>query len=251
MTVVVAFLCTDGVVVATDSMLTSFMGKNSIAYHKGKKISVLNGQQLFAFTGNQGQGARFRDMASYSYAQIDSMEHAIDYPLTITKKLIRQFQDTGIADKINLNTVLAYIHDGAHYCCVFGDHIQSWLLDKDHFYVALGTGKLSADPFLRYLVDIFCKEGQPNVREAVFLTTWAMEHVIQTNPGGVAEPIRIATLEGAESGEFIARELSQTDIDELRESIEVLRDTLRASINKIQSGETDDNVPHISGVDKN
>ena len=68
--------------------------------------------------------------------------------------------------------------------------MQPRLLDKDHYYVALGTGKLSADPFLRLLVDTFCQSGQPTVREAVFLATWAVQHVIDVNPGGVAGPIR-------------------------------------------------------------
>jgi hypothetical protein len=52
MTVVVAFFCTDGVVVAGDSMLTPRVGGISVGHHKGVKVEALQGPQLFAFAGD-------------------------------------------------------------------------------------------------------------------------------------------------------------------------------------------------------
>jgi hypothetical protein len=246
MTVVVAFLCTDGVVVAVDSMLTSAIGTPAgalpIAHHTGRKVDVLAGQQVIAYAGDQGQGARFRIMAEGSHPLILQVAHAIDYPLRLTQSLIAQFQSTGIpANAIGVNTVLAYQHGARHHCCAFEGAIQPRLLDAHHFYVALGSGKLSADPFLKFLSDIFCPNGQPSVREAVFLATWAVQHVIDTNPGGVAGPIRIATLEQAAGG-LAARDLPDTEIEEHRQAIESAAQALRSWRDSLQSGVAAQNV---------
>ncbi len=243
MTVVVAFLCTDGVVVAADSMLTASIGNVPVAHHTGKKVSVLNGHQVFAFAGDQGQCERFRIMADGSHARIAQAAHPIDYPLILTQSLITQFQATGIGDAINANTVLAFGHGGSHQCCIFVGPIQPRLLDEHHFYAALGSGKLSADPFLRFLVDVFCQDGPPNVREGVFLATWAIEHVIRTNPGGVAGPIRIATLERTDDGVLAARELPDTEIEEHRQAIDSASIALRAWRDGIESGAAAEDVP--------
>lgn len=87
---------------------------------------------------------------------------------------------------------------------MFEGQLQPRLLDKHQYYAALGSGKLSADPFLRFLVDIFCQNGQPTVFEAIFLATWAVQHVIDTNPGWVAGPIRVGTFVRDGAGNFQA-----------------------------------------------
>lgn len=242
MTVVVAFLCLDGVVIGADSMLTATMDNRPIAQHTGKKISVLSGQQVFAYAGDQGQGARFCIMVDGNHNLIAGSQHPIDYPITIARSMISQFQATGIGNSIGVNTVLGYEHKNIHQCCVFEGPIQPRLLDQHHYYVSLGSGKLSADPFLRFLVDIFCQAGQPNVREAVFLATWTIEHVIHTTPGGVAGPTRVAVLERAGAG-FSARELPDIEIHEHRQAMESAGHALRAWRDGIQSGDAAAGVP--------
>ena len=237
MTVVVSFLCSDGVVVAADSMLTSSLGNMPLAHHTGRKLAVLNGGQVFAFAGDQGQGDRIRIMAEGSHSQIEGKAHPIDYGLAISVSLTQQFQATGIANAVNVNAVLAYVHRDTPICCMFEGRIQPRLLDEDHFYSALGSGKLGADPFLRFLVDVFCQDGWPNVREAVFLATWVIEHVIHTNPGGVAGPIRVGVLERDENGAWMTYEVVDREIEEHGMAIESAMGALRSWRAGIMSGE--------------
>jgi hypothetical protein len=122
--------------------------------------------------------------------------------------------------------------------------MQPRLLDSDHNYVALGSGKLSADPFLRFLADIFCQSGQPTVREAVFLATWTVQHVIDVNPGGVAGPIRMAVLERNDLNAFVARELPDTEIEEHKQAVDSAAQALRDWRSNIQSGFAAQGVPH-------
>lgn len=236
MTVAVAFLCADGVVVAADSMLTTSLGNLSVGHHHGKKVDVLPGPQVFAFAGDQGQAARFRHLAETNHARIAQYPAALDYGLNLTASLIAQFQATGIVGSININTLLAFLHGGGCHCCVFDGLMQPRLLDAQHFYVALGSGKLGADPFLRFLDDIFCRSQQPTVRQALFLATWTIQHVIETNPGGVAGPIRIAVFEKNAAGQFLSRELPANEIDEHQQAVESAAEALRKWRDDIEAG---------------
>jgi 20S proteasome alpha/beta subunit len=245
MTVVVAFLCVDGVVVAADSMITPSVGGLNVGHHHGMKIAVLAGPQLFAFAGDQGQADRFRSMADASHQIILGCSHPLDYAIALSSSIIQQFQSTGLTmQMVGANTILAFEHVGIHRCCVFEGALQPRFLDTNHFYVALGSGKLSADPFLRFLVDIFCAGNrQPSIREGVFLASWAVQHVIDTNPGGVAGPIRLATFESSGSGGYVARSFSDSEIAEHQEAIESAADALRTWRNELESGQAAEDVP--------
>jgi len=232
MTVVVAFLCTDGVVVAADSMLTPSMGGQGVGHHKGRKVCRVDGDQIFAFAGDQGLGARFQIMAGGSHALAGQVGHPIDYGIALTTSLTQQFHNTG-ANPATVNAVVAFQHGADSHCCMFEGAIQPRLLDIHHFYAALGSGKLSADPFLRYLVDVFCPGGaQPTVRMATFLSAWAIQHVIDTNPGGVAGPIRMSVIERNAGGNAVARDIPSDEIDQhlqaMEDAVQSLRDWAQA-----------------------
>jgi hypothetical protein len=242
MTVAVAFFCSDGVVIGVDSMLTPSIAGLNVGHHHGRKLEVLPGEQVYAFAGDQGQAHRFKILAESNHAFATQAAHALDYPIALTQGLIAQFNSTGITSAaIGVNTVLAFQHRGARQCCVFEGPMQPRLLDQHHFYTALGSGKLSADPFLRFLVDTFC-QGPPTVREAVFLTTWTIQHVIDTNPGGVAGPIRIAVLENS-NNQWQARELPADEIAEHQQAVESAADALRSWRDELQSGQAAEGAP--------
>lgn len=234
MTVVVAFFCVDGIVIAADSMLTSSIGSLPIGHHKGRKVHVVSGPQIGAYAGDLGLGARFRTLADDSSSEINNFKTPLDYTLAITGFLKRQFENSG-ASIDHVNGVLGFGHLNHHFCTVFQAGFQPFVMDQDHYYVAIGSGKLAADPFLRFLVDTFCT-CQPSVREGIFLATWAVQHVIDTNPGGVAGPIKLASLEYGPAGPVIARELEQDTIDEHLQAVRSAQDELRAWRNRIAMG---------------
>jgi len=243
MTIAVTFHCTDGAVIAADSMITPSMGGVGIGHHHGQKISILPGPQLFAFAGDVGQNARFRIMAELNHGHIAGQQHALDFPLLLTRSIIQQFVQTGINNSIDANPILIFAHGGTHHTCVFEGALQPRLLDEHHYYSAAGSGKLSADPFLRFLTDVFCSNGRPTVREAIFLATWTVQHVIDVNPGGVAGPIRIGTFEHNPVGGFAARSLPINEIEEHQQALESARDALRLWRDQLQSGDAAADAP--------
>jgi 20S proteasome alpha/beta subunit len=228
MTVVVAFYCDDGIVVAADSMITPSMGGMFVGHHHGIKVDVLSGNQIFAFSGDQGQAARFKIVADASHENISTNPFAINYPLSLSSAMVQSFGSTGIAaDKIGVNTVVAYPYNNTHQCCVFEGAIQPRLLDANHYYVALGSGKTSADPFLRFLDDIFCQRVQPKVKDALFLSVWTIQHVIDTTFGLVDGPIRVVVMERNGTGALEARLLSPSETGEHVQAIEAASAALR------------------------
>ena len=56
MTVVVTFLCTDGVVVAADSMLTTSIGGVKVSHYTGRKLSILQGPKCLHIPVIKGRG---------------------------------------------------------------------------------------------------------------------------------------------------------------------------------------------------
>lgn len=226
MTVAIGFYCHDGIVIGADSMLTPSMGGMPIGHHKGKKVHLLAGDQMFAFAGDQGQAARFQTLADAN-PNAAAQPLPIDHPLLLSQNIIQQFNATGIGNQINVNALLGFQHGGGHQLCAFEGMVQPRLLDPAHYYVALGSGKLSADPFLRFLVDIFCLSGPPSVAEAIFLTAWVIDHVCETNPGGVAGPTKIAAMERLDDGTYEVREVSENEVDDQGQLITSARQALR------------------------
>jgi hypothetical protein len=236
-TVVVAFHCTDGVVVVADSMLTPSIGGINIGHHSGVKCSVITGPQLFAFSGDQGQAARFRFFAETAVANLPATNPLL-YVVNLSQQIVQQLSSTGIPpNNINVNAVLAFVQGGSCHCCVFEGFMQPRLLDAHHYYVALGSGKLSADPFLRFVSDTFCAAGQPpNVHLATFLAVWVVQHVINVNPGGVAGPIRVSVFERNAAGGYDAKELQPAEIAAHVTALDDAAEALRKWRNDIQSG---------------
>jgi len=85
------------------------------------------------------------------------------------------------------------------------------------------------------------------VREATFLTTWAIQHVIDTNSGGVDGPIRIAVMESDNLGLWQSRLLTDNEVDDQGQAIESARQSLRdwrESLTPPENGEQpDEGVP--------
>ena len=61
-------------------------------------------------------------------------------------------------------------------------------------FVALGVGQPIADPFLAFLKRILWKDRQPTVAGGRFAAAWTVKHVSETIPGGVGGNLQMASL---------------------------------------------------------
>src|SRR6266542_3728085 len=121
MTVVVGFYCSDGVVIAADSMITPSMGNLAVGHHKGQKIFARNGNQLFAFAGEQGLAMRALYVVEQNQPNLAATPHPLLYATAIFAATQNLLAQTGFnVMQANLNTLLAFEFDNSHQCCVFG-----------------------------------------------------------------------------------------------------------------------------------
>ena len=118
--------------------------------------------------------------------------------------------------------------------CEFGvTGFQPTLYTDQMWFCSMGSTQPITDPFLALVREIFWPTGQPTVREAILAVTWALDHAITVNPGGVNGPARIAVLEPDLDG-FKAKLLAEDDLNEHRAWIKnakrQLAESLRAKI---------------------
>lgn len=226
MTIVVAIKCSDGAVIACDSMLTV----NGFAQQTGQKIHLLPGppQQLFAFAGDLALAERFRAVATVCANALPIAQHKLDYATQIGGGLVQNLQATGLDPlKAGLETVLAFVKNDMPDVCHFYCGSQPRYLDQDHYSLTCGSGSVAAAPFLKFLTDTLLNGRQPNVAEGKLLATWAVKYAIDTLAQGVGSPIDIATIERDETGAWQLRELGRNDVDETLQAIQSASDALR------------------------
>ena len=248
MTIVVAVLATDGVVLAADSMLTVGGG---VAHHTGKKIALLNKDtEACAYAGRQDFGQRFWQAVEDVQRAPDNEKSALEYPYQIFASVEQHFARTSMTisnpnDKTN--SILAYSYKGTPQCCIFDGLTQPFLLDENTFYIAIGGGLLGAAPFLKFLDDVLFKQKQPDLRQAKLLAAWTVKYTMQTSPAGVAPPLRVVTVE--KEGEcFRAR---THKVGELEVSIRSTEKAIRSSWPKENaSSEKDQDLEELKKLSK-
>jgi len=217
MTIVVGFLCRDGLVIAADSMLTLSAGAFDLAQRTGKKLYALPASHVFAYAGAQGLGERLRAVVEGQATGDANPANALVHTLNMSASALSGFRST-LVERPQVNGVVGFPFGAEPQVCVFEQDLQPRLLNEHSFYVTIGNGSVSAEPFLKFLADAFLNNAMPTVQEAVFLACWVVQYTIDTRPGGVGHPIRIAGLRrnGAALDQF---ELLDADVEEHRQAI--------------------------------
>ena len=110
-----------------------------------------------------------------------------------------------------------------------------------------GSGQPITDPFLALMRSVFWKDRPPSVQDGTFAVTWALEHAIEANPGGINGPIRVAVLErGTTSGASLsARFLDDWELEEHKENIAAAKDQLRALAARQEPGRQPPGAPKV------
>lgn len=94
------------------------------------------------------------------------------------------------------------------------------LITEALWYCAMGSGQFIVDPFLALMCRVFWHKGSPTCQDAVFAVTWALQHAIEVNPGGINEPHRLAMLTLQADGQLQAHMLNGNEIAEHQQNVE-------------------------------
>ena len=226
MTSVVGIYCKDGCVIGTDSSIT--MSANSAVRtveQLGEKISIVDNSVVIAGTGSFGLGQRFGCIIQKLW-----QEKSFQNPNEVSKQISRLMHEDMRSTYLNpgqYGAFIAFPCQKGHYLCEYDpETFQPEFKNEKFWYGSMGSAQLITDPFLGFMRDVFWRDGLPTVTEAVFTVTWTLEHAITVNTGGVNGPIRIAVLEKTK-GVMTARVISDEELDEHRQSIADIKDSMK------------------------
>lgn len=227
MTAVVGALCTDGVVLGTDSAATLVQGNRPTVVSPIEKIAIVGDSLIVAGTGAVGLAQRFVRVVQNAHTR--SVFTKLTDPMSIGKRLTtdahNDFGETSVTPG-RFGALLA--------CCVKGEpaliefdvtELQPELKTTSMWYCSMGSSQSITDSFMALMRSVFWPTGQPSVSEAAFVVTWALQHTIDVNPGGVSGPARVAVLR-CRNGSPVAEMLDDTVLDDHRELIADAKDQL-------------------------
>lgn len=209
MTLLVGILCTDGVVLASDSEATFGNGQfSTIGQQEVDKVFRICGETgMFAGTGAIGIAQVLID--SINRAWRENQLGRCDTPVQFMNKIGHTIQSAAIpylqsaqaVQNLGQNpaasmckSLIAVLHKGSAQLFQFDVNGAPEQATPQLPFVSLGSGQMLADSFLAFLKRVLWNNSQPNLAEGRLVATWVLEHVSTSNPGGVGGPSQIWTL---------------------------------------------------------
>lgn len=227
MTAIVGVLCRNGLVIGSDSSVTFAAGQLRTIEQPTEKLTIVANTIIIAGTGQVGLGQRFNRVVEQAHADRVFRNHQIDVAKELTKRAIADFSSTS-ATKGQYGALVGFLLNQKAYLCEFSEvDMQPEFKDERVWYCSMGSAQPITDPFLALMREVFWLEGPPSVQDGIFAVTWALEHAVAVNPGGVNGPVRLAVLELNERNELRAHMLTADDLEEHRQTIAFAKSELR------------------------
>ena len=195
-------------------------------YHK--KIIILSngreepgGQIIMATTGSVGLAQRLQQIVQ---ANCDSETFAhsgfVDIGVEVCKNAVYNFSLTRVPAG-SIGALLAFWGKDGPGLIEFGQaDFQPEVKNEDIWWVSMGSGQRIADPVLALLANGFCSDGPPRLSTGIFMTTWALRHVIETNTGGIKEPMHVAVMRQDPTGVFRAEMVTEAELGEHDQNVD-------------------------------
>lgn len=246
MTLIVGILCSDGVVLAADGAATyGVMGQQTVQQPM-KKLQLRGGNLIVGVSGPGSLAQRFTgeierlwaaeqlNLSGLAPDQIGVRIRNIIVPHIMQEMQMAQVAMGVVGQAARTNaltgTLVALTLTTGHELFQFDQQGSPEVAKPDTPFVSVGSGQLTADPFLAFIRDLFWPNRQPTLPEGLFAAHWTVRHGIKTAPGGIADPIQIAVLQNGE-----ARELTQAELAEQETAIGKTEAALREAVQKLMA----------------
>lgn len=221
MTALVGVLCSDGVVIGTDSAASFAAGQTFTIKQKVQKAFVINdGNVIVAGTGQVGMGQRFNDVVQKVFTNGRCKnKRPLDIARELSTEARKDFSAT-MAHENQFGALVGFCSLKAPQLCEFAQRdFQPELKDPKMWFVSMGSGQPITDPFLGLIKKAFFQESQPTLPEGIFTVNWALQNVIELCVGHIDGPAQIAVLAPKDSsGNFSVRILTDEEIAEHNDS---------------------------------
>lgn len=223
MTSIVGVYCSDGIVIGTDSSATFGSAGVRTIEQETKKIQIYHGTVIVAGTGEVGLGQRFCNLTDKAFKDTGfTKRRPIETVTALAQIAVKDFQSTYTAfpnfpPGFKYGALVAYSTGEEYHLCEFDPltfRPELKLPEQKFYFSTMGSGQPITDPFLALMRKIFWDSEKPTVADAKFITTWALTHAIEVNPGGIKGPIQMAAIRKNDRGRYSAAIISDEEIQE-------------------------------------
>lgn len=243
MTLLVGIKCVDGIVIGADGAATlGTMGQRTIQ-QPYKKITIIDGKIITASTGHVGLGQRWVELCTELHKSTKDNPFHMPAPRGMVAIRMPWFNNHLQMEQTASHAAGRVVGDSARntaICCnllAARFNSQPELIEYDPQgapemktaempFAAMGSGQNAADPFLAFLRKTFWPTTPPTLEEGVFATVWALRHTIDHCPGGVDDPIQVATL-AKRGGNWSAEFVPDDQVKTHESAVEDARNSLR------------------------
>lgn len=241
MTLIVAVLCEDGIVVGADGAATLGVPGQMTVRQPVRKLSIIEDRIIIGTSGPVGLGQRLADElasiwksrellskspeAAMGHLRVKFFNH-ISVEMQAASMARNVIGSAANASAVS-QTILA-LPIGKRLCLIqFDQQGAPELATTDLPFIAIGSGQPIADPFLAFLRRVLWRHGckaadpLPQLGDGITGALWTLQHAILTNPGGVSDPIQMVILR-KDGGDYSARELADAELAEHKQAIAAL-----------------------------
>ncbi len=243
MTLVIGIKCTDGVVVASDS-LASYTTSTGIptAGQPTDKIDIISDSIICSTSGPVGLGQRITHQIEQAWSNNRLSGKESPAAMGVLREVIfepikAEIEVARIAGQVDpgatrhcRSTTLVAIPIKKRPCLFYFD----WQGSPEEAtsklpFVSIGSGQPVADPFLAFLRNIFFKNKQPNLSEGILAATWTLRYAIHAYAYGVGGAQNVVILEASDTGKngWTARRLAEADMLEHHGQIQYMEEQLQ------------------------
>jgi len=240
-TLIVGIVCSDGVVMASDSAATLAAGAApTVGQQPMTKIHKIGEDMLYASSGAVGISQLIRDslgklVAVKGHHKGQSSAEAMSLVASKIADVVKPLFASASAAAALVGQQTAGITVICKSLVAFPYKGQARLFQFDHAgapeeatnelpFVSLGSGQPLADPFLALMKRVLWSGSPPTVAEGRFAAAWTIVHVAKTNYAGVALPLQMATLSSNGQIELAA------DPEEHYEAVHAAEESLRRHV---------------------
>jgi hypothetical protein len=229
MTLIVGIKCESGVVLGADGVATRVDSdrRSTVQLSVKQKIRVVASKVIaVGVAGEGGLGRRIQDefdithnvdqLASQStflgfHSIRDVVMAQVRKEWSIAAEAERVYGDT-VRDDVGVDVLAAAVIGGEANLVHVNRRGGGATVDDDVPWITLGSGQVTADPFLAFLRRIFWPDRVPTLSEGRLGAVWTLDHSIHVNRRVVGGEIQVVVLE--KQGEtWATRELQKREID--------------------------------------
>jgi 20S proteasome alpha/beta subunit len=238
-TLLVGVLCSNGAVIAADRQAThGAMGQQTVG-QSVTKVQVINGEALYATSGHKGLGQQLCAIVDGKQPEFKNQRY--DANIVKLQDALRPvvngaLNTAGIAARVIGNAaamgdaicgglLAAGFKDGLKLVEIT-PQVAVEYMTNDLPFISMGSGKLSADPFLGFLRKVYWPTQLPTIQEGALAAYWTIQHAIEMKVSGVGFSVDVFVIE-PKGKTFTARKLDEAEVAEHFEFMKAAEEALR------------------------